>query len=203
MCWCRRRAENRRLHIYHRSVHFLRLLSFCFTPGQQHALEQPPRERKREGEGRRPDRRPNLHFRHCRGVMLDTTRTTGARELSLTTPKPVCAALSPTSSTSAAATILHGSPVESEGTEFFDAYDTLPWSPERAVPARQSPAAVAAKRMQLALWPETAADELADKPHDEWITAINSSTIATSSGPLSADVEEPKVGARGRRCGCC
>ncbi|CAM9154577.1 unnamed protein product [Scytosiphon promiscuus] len=46
-----------------------------------------------------------------------------------------------------------GSPVDSEGTEFFDAHEAMPWTPER--PARQSPAAIAARRMQLALWPET------------------------------------------------
>lgn len=47
-----------------------------------------------------------------------------------------------------------GSPVDSEGTEFFDAHEAMPWTPER--PPHQSPAAIAARRMQLALWPETA-----------------------------------------------
>lgn len=118
--------------------------------------------------------------------MLDTTRAIGAGELSLATPA-ACTAASPSSA--AAAAILHGSPVESEGTEFFDAYDTLPWSPERAVPTRQSPAAVAARRMQLALWPDTeelAELAVAEKPRRERevFNGINSS---------APNVVEPKV----------
>lgn len=45
------------------------------------------------------------------------------------------------------------SPVGSDGTEFFDAHEAMPWSPERPSTC-QSPVAVAARRMQLALWPE-------------------------------------------------
>lgn len=124
--------------------------------------------------------------------MLDTTRAIGAGELSLATPA-ACTAASPSSA--AAAAVLHGSPVESEGTEFFDAYDTLPWSPERAVPTRQSPAAVAARRMQLALWPDTedlAELAVAEKPRQDWevFNGINSS---------APNVVEPKVGGP---CGC-
>lgn len=121
--------------------------------------------------------------------MLDTTRAMGVRELSLTAPA-TCNAASPSSA------------VESEGTEFFDAYDTLPWSPERAGPTRQSPAAVAARRMQLALWPDTD-ESAAEKPHKEWdvLTGIGINNggnggIATSSPP-SAGVEALEVGGRG------
>lgn len=111
----------------------------------------------------------------------------GARELSLTNLTAAATTRSPGGIGG------HGSPVESsEGTEFFDAYDTLPWSPERAVPRRQSPAAVAARRMQLALWPDTEESEsaAAEKPRRDWdvFNGINS-----SNNVISANVAEPKV----------
>lgn len=62
-----------------------------------------------------------------------------------------------------AAAGLHGSPVE----EFFDAFDTLPWSPEPAAVARE----------------------------EEVFAGIDNrnSGSGPALGPLSADVKEPKV----------
>lgn len=122
--------------------------------------------------------------------MLDTTRAMGASELSLSTT--AFKAASPSSPSAMVQGELHGSPVESEGTEFFDAYDTLPWSPERARPSRQSPAAMAARRMQLALWPDT---ESAAEKLGEVLTCINHNNNGrAASGPPSPDVEGPEVG---------
>lgn len=44
------------------------------------------------------------------------------------------------------------SPSDSEGTEFFEAHEEMPWTPDR--PMRRSPATMAASRMDLLLWPE-------------------------------------------------
>ncbi|CAM9725341.1 unnamed protein product [Ectocarpus sp. 6 AP-2014] len=79
--------------------------------------------------------------------MLDTT------ELSI---RPGFSAAMPDSSSSMRTTTLD-SPADSEGTEFFDAHEAMPWTPEP--PTRQSPATIAARRMQLALWPEPELEE--------------------------------------------
>lgn len=121
----------------------------------------------------------------------------GARELSLTTTG-ACSTSGPSAAVQGG---LHASPVDSEGAEFFDAYDTFPWSPERPRPARLSPAAVAARAMQLALWPEDTGS--AEKPHDdEWEVSIGIDKKSNmTSGPLTADVEETEVGGRGGNAG--
>lgn len=52
------------------------------------------------------------------------------------------------------------SPTESEGTEFFDAHEEIPWTPDR--PIRRSPAGKAARRRTpVTLWPERGSSAIA------------------------------------------
>lgn len=78
------------------------------------------------------------------------------------------------------------SPVESDGTEFFDAHEAMPWSPERPS-TRQSPAAIAARRMKLAPWPVT------EQNAEEGGGGGGGGSGKASSALESADIMEPKV----------
>lgn len=92
------------------------------------------------------------------------------------------------------------SPIESDGTEFFDAHEAMPWSPERPS-THHSPATKAARRMQLALWPEmeqrveelSLVDEGRGGGGGGGRGGVGINTAA-SSAPVSTDTAvEPKV----------
>ena len=141
--------------------------------------------------------RPGLPT-YQQGDMLETRRppaaAMGASELSGTTTILAC----PRGDDSHHALLAGGLDVASPGsdsTEFFDALDSMPWSPERPAAVRHSPAAVAARRMQLALWPDTALLEPAAAAAEKSgiSTAAAAAAIPAPTAPVNFDDVEPKV----------
>jgi len=62
----------------------------------------------------------------------------------------------------------------SDGTEFFDAQEDVPWSPGAR---RHSPAADAAWRMQLALWDTAVVEPAAERPNGISTTPIDCGAV--------------------------
>lgn len=79
------------------------------------------------------------------------------------------------------------SPSDSEGTEFFDAHEEMPWTPDRPMrSARRSPAATVTKRPQLGLWPEglgpvDSASGQQDEPQPDQDPYLNSSNYTRNT----------------------
>lgn len=97
--------------------------------------------------------------------MVDTKSTMGAREHWQATagrgPEAAVLKSAPTAAVAlpqARSLLLPelNSPTDSEGTVFFEAHEEIPWTPDR--PSRRSPAGIAARRVQLAVWSQQQGD---------------------------------------------
>lgn len=76
------------------------------------------------------------------------------------------------------------SPTDSEGTVFFEAHEEIPWTPDR--PSRRSPASIAARRVQLALWAQQQGDNLVEVDRDV-------ASIVPQRGPKAAGGGDEEV----------
>lgn len=100
------------------------------------------------------------------GGMVDTKSTMGAREHWQAAAGRGSEAAVLKSAPTAAIALPHArslllpqlinSPTDSEGTVFFEALEEIPWTPDR--PSRRSPAGIAARRAQLAVWSQQQGD---------------------------------------------
>lgn len=76
------------------------------------------------------------------------------------------------------------SPTDSEGTVFFEAHEEIPWTPDR--PSRRSPAGIAARRMQLALWAQQQGDNTVEINRDV-------ASVVPQRGPKTAGGGDEEV----------
>ena len=100
------------------------------------------------------------------GGMVDTKSTMGAREHWQAAAGRGSEAAVLKSAPTAAIALPHArslllpelvnSATDSEGTVFFEAHEEIPWTPDR--PSRRSPAGIAARRVQLAVWSQQQGD---------------------------------------------
>lgn len=100
------------------------------------------------------------------GGMVDTKSTMGAREHWQAAAGRGSEAAVLKSAPNAVVALPHArslllpevvnSPTDSEGTVYFEAHEEIPWTPDR--PSRRSPASIAARRMQLAVWSQQQGD---------------------------------------------